>query len=259
MPIDDLLRHLLPRVPSVIALLVVTALPVAAAVLLAPPRRRTVPAMLAGSGLLLGSLALVGTPGLRGPFLYGAAVPAAQRLAHTAAGSVLIIGTLSLLVAVVAILLRPRSARPRIVLGSTAALLIGLGAPFAVRISLGHQLWSMELQGELRAPVVGGLLVVAAMSALLVYAGSRGAAASIGIGAAAVPAAVLTATASGMHVLSLHTGAQLFPIPTGLVLAASACVGALGVAVWLMAGAYWAGPETSNPAGDSPASSSRSS
>lgn len=202
MPMDDLLSYLLPRAPSLVATLVVTALPMAAAALLAPPRRRTVPAVLAGTGLLLGSIALVSTPGLHGPFLYDPAVLTARRVAHTTAGSVLIAGTLCLLAVVVLILLRPGGGRPRIVLG---------------------------------------------------------AAAGVGIGAAAIPAAVLTATAGGMDLLSLHTDAQLASIPAGLILAASVCVGALGAGVWLMAGRYWADPARENPGGASRDSSSRSS
>jgi len=256
---DDLLRYLLPRTPSLAAVLVVTALPLAAAVLLAPPRRRTVPAALAGTGLLLGSIALVSTPGLLGPFRYDPAVLGAHRIAHTAAVSLLIAGTLCLLAAVAAILLRPRGGRPRVVLGSAAALLIGLGLPFAFRVSLGRQLGMMELHGGVFIPVVIGLPLLAVLSGLLVLAGSRTAAAGVGIGAAAVPAAVLIATASGMHLLSLHTGAQLAALPAGPILAASGCVGVLGVGVWMMAGNYWAGPERANPAGDRSASSSRSS
>src|SRR5690625_835112 len=150
MPMDDPLAYLLPHAPALAAVLVITALPLAAAVLLAPPRRRTV-------------------------------------------------------------------------------------------------------------PVVVGLPLLAVLSGLLALAGSRAAAAAVGITAAAVPAAVLIATASGMRLLSLHTGAQLAPLPPGPILAASVCVGLLGVGVWKMAGNYWAGAERVNPAGDRPASSSRSS
>ena len=259
MPMDDLLRYLLPRTPSLAAVLVVTALPLAAAVLLAPPRRRTVPAALAGIGLLLGSIALVSTPGLHGPFRYAPALLGAHSIAHTAAGALLITGTLCLLVAVVLILLRPRGGRSRVALGSVGALLIGLGLPFAFRVSLGRQLGMMEFYGGVFVPVVVGLLLLAVLSGLLVLAGSRAAAAAVGIGAAAVPAAVLIATASGMHLLFLNTGAQLAPLPAGPILAASVCVGVLGVGVWMMAGNYWAGPERVNPAGDRSASSSRSS
>lgn len=259
MPIDDLVRDLLPHAPAMAVIAAVTALPLAATVLLAPPRRRTAPALLAGTGLLLGSIALVGTPGLRGPILHDPAVLAAQRLAHTAAGSAYIAGSLCLLAAVVLILLRPRSGRPRVVLGSASGLLIGLGAPFAVRISLGRPLVLQEFHGGVFVPVIIGLLVVAFLFALLVCAGSRAVAAAIGIGAGAVPAAALTATSSGMQLLAIHTGAQLFLIPAGLVLVASVCVGALGVVVWKAAGTYWPGPETVNPAGENRASPSRSS
>lgn len=259
MPMDDPLAYLLPHAPALAAVLVITALPLAAAVLLAPPRRRTVPAVQAGIGLLLGSIALVSAPGLQGPFPYDPAVLTADRIAHTAAGSLLIAGTLCLLAAVVLTLLRPRGGRGRMVLGSVAALLIGLGLPFAFRVSLGRQLGTMELHGGVLVPVVVGLPLLAVLSGLLALAGSRAAAAAVGITAAAVPAAVLIATASGMHLLSLHTGAQLAPLPPGPILAASVCVGLLGVGVWKMAGNYWAGPERVNPAGDRPASSSRSS
>lgn len=259
MPMDDPLHYLLPRVPSLTAVLVVTALPLAAAVLLAPPRRRTGPAILAGIGLLLGSIALISTPGLHGPFGYETVALAAHRIAHTAAGSVLIAGTLFLLVSVVLILLRPRGGRPRVVVGSGAALLIGLGLPFAFRVSIGRQLGMMEFHGGVFVPVVIGLPLLTVLSGLLVLAGSRAAVAAVGIGAAAVPAAVLIATASGMHLLSLHTGAQLVPLPAGPILAASVCVGVLGVGVWMMAGNYWIEPERVKPAGDRPASSSRSS
>lgn len=259
MPMDDLLSYLLPRAPSLVATLVVTALPMAAAALLAPPRRRTVPAVLAGTGLLLGSIALVSTPGLHGPFLYDPAVLTARRVAHTTAGSVLIAGTLCLLAVVVLILLRPGGGRPRIVLGAAAALLIGLGTPFAFRASFGRHLWSMEFHGGVFVPVVAGLPLLAVLSGLLVLLGARVAAAGVGIGAAAIPAAVLTATAGGMDLLSLHTDAQLASIPAGLILAASVCVGALGAGVWLMAGRYWADPARENPGGASRDSSSRSS
>src|SRR5699024_3269814 len=65
-PRDDPLACLRPHTPALAAVLVIASLPLAAAVLLAPPRRRTVPAVQAGIGLLLGSIALVSAPGLQG-------------------------------------------------------------------------------------------------------------------------------------------------------------------------------------------------
>src|SRR5699024_2017714 len=92
---------LLPHAPSLLALVVVAALPVAAAVLLAPPRHRTLPAVLAGIGLLLGSIALVGTPGVRGPIRDDPTVLSAQHLVAAVGGALLIAGTLCLLAAIV--------------------------------------------------------------------------------------------------------------------------------------------------------------
>src|SRR5690625_1090084 len=250
---------LLPHAPSLLALVVVAALPVAAAVLLAPPRRRTLPAVLAGIGLLLGSIALVGTPGVRGPIRDDPTVLSAQHLVAAVGGALLIAGTLCLLAAIVLTLLRPRSGRARVVLSAAAAVLIGVGSPSDLRISIGRQLWSMEFHGGVVVPVIAGLLLLAVLSALLVAAGSRAAAVAVGISAAAVPAAVLPATTHGMGLLSSLVGGQPFALPPVLVMGAAVCVGLLGAGVWTMAGDYWDGTERVNSAGDSPDSSSRSS
>src|SRR5699024_11560596 len=139
-------------------------------------------------GPLLGSIALVSTPGLLGPFRVDPAVLGAHRIAHTAAVSLLIAGTLCLLAAVAAILLRPRGGRPRVVLGSAAALLIGLGLPLAFRASVGRRLGRRELPGGVFIPAGIGLPRLAGLSGLPVLAGSRAAAAGAGTAAAAAPA-----------------------------------------------------------------------
>lgn len=260
---EELLRYVLPRTPALAALVATTALLLSASVLLAPPRRRARPAALTTTGFLLGTIALVSTPGLRGPFLYDPTVLAIQRIAYTTTGSLFIAGVLCLLAAVILTLIRPQASRPRAVLSSAAGLLVGLGAPFTVRISLGRLLGTYEFHRPIVGPALIGLLVVAVLAATLVRVGARVVAVGVGIGAGAIPAGVLTAASSGLYLattqLTASPGGVGPLLPTTLVLAASVCVGALGAGVWMMAGPYWADPEMVNPGGERRDSSSPSS
>src|SRR5699024_8524779 len=117
MPMDDPLAYLLPHSPALAAVLVITALPLAAAVLLPPPRRRTVPAVEDGIGLLLATLAVARAPGLQVRCPNDPAALTVNTITNTAPASLLNAWTLCRLAAVALTMLRPRVVPGRMVLG----------------------------------------------------------------------------------------------------------------------------------------------
>jgi hypothetical protein len=210
MGLVEVIEHLPQAGLPLAGLVVLLALPMAAVAMAAAERLRAV-VLLSGGAYAIGTVALVCIPGLHGPFPHDPVVLAVSRAAWLGGGTAYLLGVLALLGMIVSRWVSlPEGVR--LVMPSLAGVLMGLGAPIALRGMLSRRFGIWEFYGDVYPVAVLGVFLVPGVAGLLLLVASRKPALVIAVNAAAAVAALFSAARAAAF-LTYSTGSGLVPTP----------------------------------------------